>query len=410
MLCSQIFFQLLLIILSLEDNFMKKNYYIFLLFILFTKITVAQVQLSVYSEISIVTAGPGTELYEAFGHSAIRVKDPVLQLDLIYNYGMFDFNAPNFELNFTKGKMLYKLARYDFKYFLASYKKDKRWVKQQVLNLNQKQKTKFFMYLENNVLPKNANYFYDPYFNNCATKLRDISLNILDDKIIFNDKGLEKNLSFRQLMDKEIPWNTWGSFGINLALGSKLDKQADFKQYMYLPDYVFTIYKNSYIYIDNQQEELVKREDILLDYKELEQKISIFNPFLVFSIISLIGIFITYNDFKKKKRTKWLDFSLLFSTGIIGVLIVFLWFFTNHSTTPNNFNFLWAFAPNLIFAFLILKQQQKSWLHFYFKFLISILILIPFLWVLEVQLFPISIIPFLVFLFIRYLLLSKKLN
>ena len=230
---------------------MQKKYALLLFLLVFTKLFYAQINLSVYSEVSIITAGPGQELYEAFGHSAIRIKDPVLQLDLIYNYGMFDFNAPNFYSNFTKGKLIYSLGRYKFEYFLRSYKRDRRWVKQQVLNLTQPERQAFFIFLENNALSKNKNYNYDPYFDNCATKLRDITTSILGDKVILSDKNLDKNQSFRQLMDKEIPWNTWGSFGINLALGSKLDQKADFTQYMYLPDYVHTIFKNSNLFIGN---------------------------------------------------------------------------------------------------------------------------------------------------------------
>jgi hypothetical protein len=389
---------------------MKKNYVFLFFLFLFTKSFYAQVNLSVYSEVSIITAGPGTELYEAFGHSAIRIKDPVLRLDLIYNYGMFDFNAPNFYSNFTKGNLLYRLGRYKFEYFLAGYKRDKRWVKQQVLNLNQDEKQAFFMYLENNVLPENASYSYDPYFNNCATKLRDITTTILGDKVNLSNKNLDKNRSFRQLMDKEIPWNTWGSFGINLALGSKLDQKAGFTQYMYLPDYVYSIFNNSTLFIQNQPKKLIKREDVLLNFKELKQETSIYNPFLIFSIISLIGIFLTYFDFKNKKRSKWIDFIILFTTGIVGVLIVFLWFFTDHSTTPNNFNFLWAFAPNLIIAFLTLGKQQQKWLNYYFKFSLFLLLIIPILWIVKVQLFPIAVIPLLILLFTRYLFLSKRLN
>ncbi|WP_397446442.1 DUF4105 domain-containing protein [Polaribacter sp. R77954] len=389
---------------------MKNSVLFFLFFLVLIKPLQAQVQLSTTAEVSIVTAGPGTELYEAFGHSAIRIKDPVLQVDLIYNYGMFDFNAPNFYGNFTKGKLLYKLARYDFKYFLASYKRDKRWVKQQVLNLNQKQKQAFFRYLETNALPKNATYFYDPYFNNCATKLRDITKAILGNQLSFRDDNIEKECSFRQLMDKEIPWNTWGSFGINLALGNKLDQVALIKDYMYLPDYVYTIFKESTVYLDNQPEKLVKREDILLDFKELEQNILFLNPMLIFSLIALLGIFITYKDFKKKKRTKLLDFLLLLISGIIGVLIVFLWFFTNHSTTPNNFNFLWAFAPNIFIAFLMLKKVEKKWVSAYIQFLGGLILLIPILWVFGVQSFPIATIPLLILFGVRYLFLSLKLN
>ena len=138
---------------------MLKKYALLLFFLLIFKSFQGQVQLSVYSEISIVTAGSGTELYEAFGHSALRVKDPMLQLDLIYNYGMFDFNQPNFYSNFVKGKLLYSLGRYPFEYFLTSYQQDKRWVKQQVLNLTQDEKQAFFTYLENNALPQNSDYY-----------------------------------------------------------------------------------------------------------------------------------------------------------------------------------------------------------------------------------------------------------
>jgi len=116
---------------------MKKKYFIFLILLSIYSGLSAQIKLSEFSEVSIVTAGPGDEFYEAFGHSAIRIKDPVLNFDLIYNYGIFDFNQPNFYSNFAKGNMIYSLARYNFNYFLASYKNHKRWLKQQVLNLTQ---------------------------------------------------------------------------------------------------------------------------------------------------------------------------------------------------------------------------------------------------------------------------------
>ncbi|PQB06569.1 hypothetical protein BST83_04880 [Polaribacter filamentus] len=389
---------------------MKKKYILLFFLFAFIKSYNSQVNLSVYSEVSLITGGPGAELFEAFGHSAIRIKDPVLQIDLIYNYGMFDFKAPNFYSNFTKGKLLYSLGRYNFEYFLESYKRDKRWVKQQVLNLTQQEKQTFFLYLENNALPENATYSYDPYFNNCATKLRDITISILGDKVVFIDESIKNNQSFRQLMNKEIHWNTWGNFGINLALGSKLDQKATSEQYMYLPKYVYAIFKDSQLFIKNQPENIILRQDVLLDFEEQKQEIAIFNPFLIFSILSLIGIFITFSDYKKGKRSKWLDFILLFTTGIAGILIVFLWFFTDHSAAPNNFNFLWAFAPNLITAFLMLKKNHQKWMKFYFIFSLVLLINIPIIWMSEAQLFPVAVIPILMLLFIRYLFLSKNLK
>ena len=388
---------------------MKKE--IFLTLFLFINLAInSQVRLSNYSEVSIITAGPGNELFEAFGHSAIRIKDPELKLDLVYNYGIFDYNAPNFYLNFTKGKLLYKLGRYRFKYFLESYRYDKRWVKEQILNLNQEEKQKFFNYLENNAQPQNASYLYDPFFNNCATKLSVITKSILGDNVNFSDENIEKNKSFRMLMNDEIYWNTWGNLGINLALGNKLDQKATLQEYMYLPDYVYIIYKNSSVSFNNEIKPIVKKEELLINFPEKKQKTGIFNPLLVFSIICLIGLFITYRDFKKKKRSKWLDFVLMFITGIIGLLIVFLWFFTDHSTTPNNFNFLWAFVFNLFIAFKISKSNPQDWISKYILLLLLFLLLIPILWISKIQLFPIALTPFFVLLAVRYFYLYRTLK
>lgn len=364
-------------------------------------------QLSEKAEISIITAGPGKVLYEGFGHSTIRVKDN--DFDTAYNYGIFDFKAPNFYLNFTKGKMLYRLESYPFHYFVRGYQLDKRWVKEQVLNLTQSEKQQFFEYLENNAKPENATYLYDPFFNNCATILREITEKVLKDKVIFKENHILENQSFRQLMNKEIPWNTWGSFGINLALGSKLDKVATAKQYMYLPDYVYSGFKNSTVTRDSKAESLIKNDRFIIKFKEIKIKPSFFNPLLVFTLILLIGSFITYKDVKRKQRTKWFDFLLLIATGIIGLVIVFLWFFTNHSTTPTNFNFLWAFAPNIIVAFYVAKDNLKLWVKTYLKTLIVLLLIIPIIWIGKIQLLPLASLPLLLLLFIRFVYLSKGL-
>ena len=207
-------------------------------------------------------------------------------------------------------------------------------------------------------------------------------------------------------MNRENHWNTWGGFGINLALGSKLDKTANLQQYMYLPDYVYTIFKNSTVYFKNQKKPLVKKEELLLDFPNRKQSLPLISPLLVFSIIALLGIFITYRDNKNQKRTKWIDTILLITTGLVGFLIVFLWFFTDHSTTPNNFNVLWAFSPNLIIVFLL--NKGKKWLSTYFIFLIFLLVIIPIIWITNIQHFPIAVIPLLILLFVRYLFLSKS--
>lgn len=408
MLYFLIYFQLLLIILLLDLNFMIKKSSIFVLLCLFSIMqSNAQVNLSVYSEISIVTAGPGEALYEKFGHAAIRIKDPVLNLDLIYNYGVFDFNQPNFLLNFADGKMYYVLARYDFKYFLSSYKKEKRWLKQQVLNLNKTEKQELFLYLENNARIENATYPYDPFFNNCASKLKDITTVILKENVVLNSEKIKDKSTLRELMNQEITWNTWGNFGINLITGRILDQERNQLEYTYLPDYLFKTIKNGKIKRDHKIINLVKREDVLLDFDEISANTSLFNPLAFFTLLALIVSLITIKDIKNQKRTKWLDFIIFFLTGIVGLILTYFWFFSSHKTAPDNYNVLWAFLPNLIVAFIVTKAIAKKWLQKYLIILLVCLTIVLILWILELQIFPITAIPILLLLGIRYLFLFK---
>ncbi|CAL2102948.1 DUF4105 domain-containing protein [Tenacibaculum sp. 190130A14a] len=366
--------------------------------------------LSNLSQISIITSGPGDQLYEKFGHTAIRVKDPILSLDLIYNYGMFDFNDANFYVNFTKGYMKYKLARYPFYIALKDNQKHQRWVKEQILNLNTEERNALFSFLENNALPENAGYFYDPFFDNCATKPRDILKEILGKKFLFSESFVESPNSLRQLMNIEIHPNTWASLGINIALGSKLDKTATPSEYLYLPDYVYTSIAQSAIKTSEGEKPLVLKENILLDFDEITPQSDSISPLLILSLLFIITVLITRKDLQNNKRTTWFDATLFFLTGLTGCLIVFLWFFTNHSTAPNNFNFLWAFAPNLFLFFIIKKGTPPKWTQKYMVVLLCLLAIIPVVWILGVQLFTYPMIPLFLLLGIRYWFLYKKLS
>ncbi|SHN09535.1 DUF4105 domain-containing protein [Polaribacter sp. KT 15] len=386
----------------------KKLCIVLPIFLLLFKINHAQ-KLSTFSEISIVTAGPGKELYEKFGHSAIRIKDPSLNLDVIYNYGIFDFDKPNFLLNFAHGKMYYLLAKYDFVYFFNSYMKDKRWLKQQVLNLNTLEKQQVFLYLEKNALKENATYLYDPFFNNCASKLKDISLEVLKDNLILESNEIENNKTLRQLMNNEITWNTWGNFGINLIAGTILDKERNQIAYTYLPDYLYKTSKNAKIKRNGRIVDFVKREDVLLNYKEIQNNNFIVSPIFIFSALLIIVLFITVKNIKNNKRSKVLDFLIFFITGLIGLILTYLWLFSSHTTAPNNFNVLWAFIPNIIIAFLLLRKSVKLWVKNYLKVTIALLNIVPLLWIIGLQSFPVTLIPILILLNIRYFYLLKNL-
>ena len=392
---------------------MKQTFlFIFIFFVSIQYNFSQKLVLSDQSEISIITAGPGDVLYEAFGHSAIRVKDATLNLDIIFNYGLFDFNQPNFYVNFVKGRLLYRLGKQSFRRFITSYDYQQRWVKDQVLNLSLVDRIKIFEYLNENSLPENAEYLYDPYFNNCATKLRDIAKEILGNKIQFPSSFSDENFTLRQLMNQELPWNTWGSFGINLALGNTLDKELITDNYMYLPDYVHKGFQKATITENKITTPLVLEESQLLRYPEKQIKIQWYNPFFVFSLLLLITIVVTFRDQKRNIRSKWLDFTLFFVTGVLGIIICFLWFFTDHYTAPNNFNLLWAFVLNFFVAFILLKSRIPSWTSNYLLFYLFLLFGTIVNSFIGLQQFSNAVFPIIAMLFLRtfyiYRLLTFK--
>ena len=369
----------------------------------------SQNTLSEKATVSVITCGSGSELYSTFGHSAFRINDPLTGLDKIYNYGTFDFNAPNFYLNFAKGKLTYQLSTTNFHYFLREYQYENRWVIAQVLNLNQQEIQDVYSFLENNAKPENRAYQYDFFYDNCSTKIEEVIKTVLKDKIEFNNSHIKTTKSHRDLISDYTENKQWGKFGIDLALGSVIDREATKDEYKFLPDYIFLAFENATILTNSKKVPLVKEEQIIIEDVPNHKIASIFSPtpFLILLLLSMLIIWITYNNFKKGNRTKYLDFSILLSTGIIGIVVLLLWFATSHTATYKNLNFLWAFAPNTVVAFFILKKKLSNWVLLYLKLLVILLLTTFVVWIFKIQVFNMAFLPLLIALLIRYLYLIR---
>ena len=331
--------------------------------------TQQDMHLSAKAQISILTCAPGIhDLHAYFGHTAIRVKDPERNLDQIYNYGTFDFKTPNFYLKFCRGQLLYQVISYPYKYFPYEYYKENRWVKSQVLNLTAAENQKLYDFLEWNILPENKKYRYDFFYDNCSTKMHEIIEQCIA-PIKFDYSDFPKNLTHRNLIHQYLPKNSWTLFGIDLALGAVIDKKADNKAYMFLPDFTWLGFQKSSL----QGKKLVKENlDILPDY---HLKIHS-TPFLLSPIFTCIVIFcicILLLLFPLK-ATNVLSNILMSFVGISGVVIVLLWFFTEHSTTKMNFNILWA-NPILLSIVFTKNLLKKGMLYSYFFCLLVFVVL-----------------------------------
>ena len=363
-----------------------------------------QKQLYPKAQISVLSIGPGTSLNDAFGHSAFRIKDQRAHIDLVFNYGIYDFSTPNFYLKFAQGKLNYLCGVNYYQDFYESYVAQNRTIKEQILDLSQDEKQGLFNYLLNNVKPENRAYLYDFFYDNCATRIRDVLEKVANDSIVFKAPDAFKQKTFRRLIHDHVNQNSWGSFGIDLALGAVIDKKASGYEHMFLPEYINTFFENATFNGSNKR--LVKQSRVL--YKKLERpkpRNFLSSPLFVFINMSLIILLITYFDYKKKKRTAWLDITLFSITGIIGILMLLLWFATDHGATAQNYNLLWASALNVFMMGQLFRKKISPWFIKYLKFLVIMLCLLMLHWSIGVQVFAITLIPLLIALLLRYVFL-----
>jgi hypothetical protein len=362
-------------------------------------------ELSPESQISVLTCGSGSDLYTTFGHSAIRVQDPTQGLDWVYNYGTFNFDPPMFYVEFAMGKLYYSLSKQNMPNFLYAYEMENRWVKEQLLQLTPLEKNELFQFLEHNYRPENRDYKYDFFFNNCATKIGDVLQEALGQNLHFNEGHLEKKYTFRELIHQNLTTNSWSSFGIDLALGAVIDRTATVREHMFLPLYVMEQLANTTLYKHNL---VIRERTILTSVKKEGSGYFLASPLFWILAMALFVLVITYIDFKHNIRSRILDSVLFFITGLAGTLLIFLWFFTDHTATANNFNILWVFPLNLIVGFIIVKKNNApAWLPKYLLIVLGLLIVTVLFAIFKIQVFSLLAIPLWIMLGVRYLFLWK---
>lgn len=316
----------------------------------------SQRTLSPYAKISLLTASPGPELYSVFGHSALWVYDPVSGLDEVYNWGTFDFNTPNFYPLFIRGRLLYMLTVTSLNGFLYSYMIEGRSVDEQALNLAQPEKQAIYDFLQINRRPENIHYLYDFFYDNCATRIRDLVAQHLD--IDWGpDPHPHEDRSFRQMLKPYLNHIPWIGFGIDILLGLPSDKKASPWHYMFLPDEMAIAFQQAR-HSDGRM--LVNDYNVLLPRTYEAGKPFPITPEMVFWGLLLLGS-ISLLKLRIARIVDKLFFTLL---GITGMLLFFLWFFSDHIATAQNLNLAWALPTHLYFIYrakaLSLQRTQKK--------------------------------------------------
>ena len=191
--------------------------------------------------LSLLTCAPGEEIYSLFGHTAIRYENPSQGIDVVFNYGLFSFNTPNFIFRFSLGETDYQLGATDYERFAAEYAFFGRSVWQQTLNLTDEEKTELIRLLQENYRPENRVYRYNFFYDNCATRPRDKIEESIAGKVIYPAEPQDGSHTFRDIVHQYCKGHPWARFGIDLCIGSEADQPITQRQMMFAPFYLMEI-------------------------------------------------------------------------------------------------------------------------------------------------------------------------
>jgi hypothetical protein len=374
-----------------------------LLLLIFTSFTAQKTnaQDSSRLRVSLLTCGQGDELYSVFGHTAIRVIDSARQTDIVYNYGTFDFNDPDFYMKFTRGKLDYLLSAEYFADFMNAYVYEKRTVTEQTLQITASEKIAIVTALNENLAGASRYYKYVFNYDNCTTRVRDILskyAGLRADRQLVPAKTTFRNMLHEYLDRGAQPWS---KLGIDLVLGSRMDWKVNIAESMFLPDYLMEAVDSS-----------VHSKNILLSKKLIYDpgtapKRNTNWPLYVFCAIALLIFLISRGKSNAAKRiTRFFDIALFLLTGLLGWFLLFMWFGTDHKGCGANYNLLWALPTNLIVVLALWKNP--AWLKKYFSFCVIIYLLTLVCWFFLPQQINIALLPIVLLMLQRCWQLKKN--
>ena len=306
---------------------------------------------------TLVTCGPGEDFYTAFGHTALHLCDSTKGIDVVYNYGCFDFDAPHFYLNFARGQMDYFATRVTYASFLMEYMFEGRAVWEQRLLLSTAELETLFMMLEENVKPENKYYKYDFFRDNCATRVRDkIEMSLQGRQLADTVNHPAGKESYRSLVHKYTDGvMEWWQLGIDLLLGARCDRELTAAEYMYVPMEMMNQYDTTLLRpAGGLLAEPVKQ---VLEESRAEEPTRL-SPTLFFWILFILVGVLTLVGRKYGWRMAWLDAILFGAAGLVSLLLLFLWFGSDHYCTKWNLNLLWA-NPLMLWMVCRLRKGCK---------------------------------------------------
>lgn len=311
--------------------------------------------------VSIVNCYPGPDIYELEGHSAIRIKGTIdgMPVDQVINYGIFDFNSPNFVYRFVKGETDYLVMAEPWERFVSRYIGQGRKVVEHDVELDSTQTMRLLYLLARNIEPERRVYRYNYVKDNCALRPLRIIEAATGDSIVLPEPDTEasSDKTYREVMRRYHENYPWYQFGIDLALGSGIDYPITPAEKAFAP-----------VVLDAQLDKavmggrpLIKKTTVLYEGHDATMPATPgwLTPLTVGWVIFAIALALTISDYRHRRVTRWFDTVFFGIEGLAGLLLTFLIFVSVHEATSPNWLYLWLNPLSLIVPVFIWLKKCK---------------------------------------------------
>jgi hypothetical protein len=308
----------------------------------------------------LLTCEPGKAIYELYGHAAIWIEDVGNGTDVVFNYGLFDFDTPHFVWKFTLGQTDYILGATRMRSFLHEYKERGSEVFAQQLNMTQDETHKLYSLLIENSRPENREYRYNFLYNNCATMAIDKVEQSINGTVSYPKS--DQPQTFREILTEHTRVRPWSEFAVNLIIGAEGDRPAGYRQEAFAPLHLMEIASKAVI-TDTagiSRPLVISSTELAHPDHDVDFGNPLFTPVQVMMIILMAIILVSLLGWYRNKPY-WLTDAILFGIqGVGGIVIAVMFFFSEHPTLGSNWLVICLNPLPLIFLPFVIHRIRKG--------------------------------------------------
>jgi len=321
--------------------------------------------------VSIITMGPGDASWEKFGHIALRIEDAEARYpDVLFNWGIFDFQQKNFYWNFLQGRMIYTTAAEDGPLTLEDYRQSGRTVFEQVLRLSGEQKIEIERRCMVAIDRDNRDYRYDYYRDNCSTRVRDLLDATLRGRIKQQTESKPSGVTYRwhtrRLLSDDLPLYV----ALQAVLGHPVDEPISQWQEMFLPEKLRERLREITVMLPDGSSAPLLESESVLDPGDKPPEASApphsIPPALLAGVLlggAFVGLTLLIVRRRRGARVAFviLGMAWLLLIGAGGAISAWGWFATDHFVCKYNENLLHVTPLALVFLVLLPKASGGGW-------------------------------------------------